>query len=90
MDNICGLIFCLSPKAITLVAVILAFILIDDLSSNQQNLLANFLLLVGQTISTNAGNQQYVESIKQDEETKQMEKDIEQLKKELKELKKGD
>lgn len=43
-----------SPKAFSFSAVIVGYLLIDDLTANEQNALGNWLMLVAQVISTNA------------------------------------
>lgn len=40
-------------KMLTIMAFILGYILIDSLSSTEQNALGNWLMLVAQTLSTN-------------------------------------
>lgn len=56
----------ISPKAFTTSAVILADILTDGLSVDEQNTLANWLQLVGQVILTNAGQEQLIDNRKSD------------------------
>ena len=43
-----------SPKAFSASAVIVGYLLIDDLTANEQNALGNWLMLVAQVLSTNA------------------------------------
>lgn len=43
-----------SPKAFSFSAVIVGYLLIDDLTANEQNALGNWLMLVAQVLSTNA------------------------------------
>ena len=43
-----------SPKLFSLSAVVVGYLLIDDMTANEQNALGNWLMLVGQLISTNA------------------------------------
>lgn len=43
-----------SPKTFTLSAVVVGYILIDDLNSTEQNALGNWLMLVAQVLCTNA------------------------------------
>jgi len=47
-------IFDLPSKTLVLLGVIIAYVMIDDLNANEQNALGNFLMLIGQTIETNA------------------------------------
>lgn len=42
------------PKAFTLSAVIIGYLLIDDTTSSEQNALGNWLMLIAQTLCTNA------------------------------------
>lgn len=42
------------PKAFSFSAVIVGYLLIDDMTANEQNALGNWLMLVAQVISTNA------------------------------------
>lgn len=42
------------PKAFSLSAVIVGYLLIDDLTANEQNALGNWLMLVAQVLCTNA------------------------------------
>lgn len=83
MDCLFNFIYTLPPKSSTIVAVLLGFVLIDDLPADKQNVLGNFLVLVGQVIATNAANQDYADGLKNDDETEQIKKDIEDLKKQL-------
>ena len=55
-------LFNINPKCSTTLAFILGLILIDDLNAPEQNMLGNFLILVGQTILTNAASQNIIES----------------------------
>jgi len=44
----------ISPKAYTLSAAVVGFLLIDDTTANEQNALGNWLMLVAQVLCTNA------------------------------------
>lgn len=44
----------INPKLFTLSAVGVGYLLIDDLTSNEQNALGNWLMLVAQILCTNA------------------------------------
>lgn len=44
----------ISPKAFSFSAVVVGYILIDDLTANEQNALGNWLMLVAQVLCTNA------------------------------------
>lgn len=52
----------ISPRTYTLSAFILADILIDGLSIDEQNTLGNWLDLVAQTIITNAGQEELIQN----------------------------
>jgi len=45
-------------KAFSFSAVVVGYLLIDDLTANEQNALGNWLMLVAQVLSTNAFYQQ--------------------------------
>lgn len=42
------------PKVFSLSAVVVGYILIDDMTANEQNAVGNWLMLVAQVLSTNA------------------------------------
>ncbi len=42
------------PKAFTLSAIVIGYLLIDDTTANEQNALGNWLMLVAQVLCTNA------------------------------------
>lgn len=42
------------PKLFSLSAVVVSYILIDDMTANEQNAVGNWLMLVAQVLSTNA------------------------------------
>ena len=42
------------PKAFTLSACVVGFLLLDDMDANEQNALGNWLMLVAQVLCTNA------------------------------------
>ncbi len=44
----------ISPKAFSFSAVIVGYLLIDDLTANEQNALGNWLMLTAQVLCTNA------------------------------------
>ena len=44
----------INPKLFSFSAVVAGYILIDDLTANEQNALGNWLMLAAQVISTNA------------------------------------
>ena len=43
-----------SPKAFSFSAIIVGYLLIDDLTANEQNALGNWLMLTAQVLCTNA------------------------------------
>lgn len=82
----------ISPKLFTLSASTIGFILLDDLTANEQNALGNWLMLVAQVLCTNGFYRQVIEErIKQNntntDPTYLMQKMIDALKKEIEELK---
>ena len=54
-------IFNLNPRYSTTIAFILGLILIDSLTAYEQNVVGNWLILVGQTVLTNASCQNLIE-----------------------------
>ena len=55
-------IFNINPKISTSISFILGLILIDDLTTPEQNMLGNWIILLGQTIVTNACAQNVIEA----------------------------
>ena len=51
----------INPKLFSLSAVIVGYLLIDDMTANEQNALGNWLMLTAQVISTNAFYRQVLE-----------------------------
>ena len=49
------------PKLFSFSAVIVGYLLIDDMTANEQNALGNWLMLTAQVISTNAFYRQVLE-----------------------------
>ena len=78
------------PKLFTLSAVALGYLLIDDLSANEQNALGNWLMLTAQLLCTNS----YYKQVQTERNNNQninvetLEKMVSALKKEIEELKK--
>ena len=76
------------PKLFTLSAVALGYLLIDDLSANEQNALGNWLMLTAQVLCTNA----YYKQVQTERNNNQninvetLEKMVSALKKEIEEL----
>ena len=78
------------PKVFTLSAVALGYLLIDDLTANEQNALGNWLMLTAQVLCTNAFYKQVQAetSTNQNINVETLEKMVCALKKEIDELKK--
>lgn len=62
MNNAFDDLFNINPKYSTSIAFILGLILVDNLNSAEQNMLGNWIVLLGQTILTNAASQNIIES----------------------------
>lgn len=85
------------PKLFSFSAVTVGYLLIDDLTANEQNALGNWLMLVAQVLSTNAFYKQVMQergldksnNISENDAIIMLEKMINALKKEVEELKKG-
>jgi hypothetical protein len=72
------------PKPYTLTACVIGFVLIDDLTANEQNSIGNWLMLIGQVLETNASQQAVInERTQQDNKSKEMsiENELELMKK---------
>lgn len=55
-------IFNTNPRYSTTIGFILGLVLVDDLTAPEQNMLGNWIILIGQTILTNAASQNIIES----------------------------
>lgn len=55
-------IFNTNPRYSTSISFILGLLLVDDLTTAEQNMLGNWIILLGQTILTNASAQNVIES----------------------------
>ncbi len=55
-------IFNTNPRYSTTVGFILGLLLVDNLTAPEQNMLGNWIILIGQTILTNAASQNIIES----------------------------
>lgn len=55
-------IFNTNPRYSTTVGFILGLVLVDSLTAPEQNMLGNWIILIGQTILTNAASQNMIES----------------------------
>ena len=62
MNELFDRIFNLNPKITTSLSFILGLLLVSDLDTAEQNMLANFLYLTAQTILTNAASQHLIEA----------------------------
>lgn len=86
------------PKLFSLSAVAVGYLLIDDMTANEQNAVGNWLMLVAQVVSTNAFYKQVMQergldnsstsSYNENDTIVMLEKMIDALKKEIDELKK--
>ena len=56
-------IFTLNPKVSTALFTLIGFILIEDLTNQEQNVLGNWLMLTAQVLITNATSQQLIENL---------------------------
>ena len=54
-------IFNTNPRYSTTVGFILGLVLVDNLTAPEQNMLGNWIILIGQTILTNAASQNIIE-----------------------------
>lgn len=79
-DNDCGL-FSLSPKIFTILSLLIALVLVEDLTSDEQNSLGNFLLSVGQDMLTYSTQASLLQSQKDNEDTLRR---LEMIKEEIK------
>ena len=84
------------PKLFSLSAVVVGYILIDDMTANEQNAVGNWLMLVAQILCTNAFYKQVMQergfdNNKNDSEQTivMMQKMMDALQKEIDEIKKG-
>ena len=84
------------PKLFSLSAVVVGYILIDDMTANEQNAIGNWLMLVAQILCTNAFYKQVMQergfdNNKNDSEQTiaMMQKMMDALQKEIDEIKKG-
>lgn len=87
-------VFDVPPKLWSFSAVIVGYLLIDDLTANEQNALGNWLMLTAQVLCTNAYYKQVqterniVNEPNNEDTLKMMEKMLNALKKEIDEIKK--
>lgn len=62
MNELFDYIYNINSKVTTSISFILGLLLISDLDTAEQNMLANFLYLTAQTILTNAASQHLIET----------------------------
>ena len=62
MNKVFDEIFNINPKLTTSISFILGLLLVCDLDTAEQNMLGNFIYLIGQTILTNAASQHLIEA----------------------------
>ena len=55
-------IFNTNPRYSTTIGFIVGLVLVDSLTAPEQNMLGNWIILIGQTILTNAASQNIIES----------------------------
>ena len=71
--------FNLPPRTMTLTAVLLGYLMIDDLNAAEQNELGNFLILIGQVLETNASGMQVASSRESNQRLKMLEDNYQEL-----------
>ncbi|MEQ8156541.1 MAG: hypothetical protein ABRQ25_16955 [Clostridiaceae bacterium] len=79
-------LFSLSPDQFSLLSSILGILLIDNLDTNQQNSLGNFIVGIGQAILTAAAQGQLLES--DNSQNNDISQELEKLKKQVSALEK--
>lgn len=81
-----------SPRTFTSVAIFVAYILMRDLTINEQNAVGEWFMLVGQVLSTNAAQAQVLEDRKTidttDDDIDTIKKTLAKMQKEIDKLKK--
>ncbi len=85
----------ISPKLFSFSAVVVGYLLIDDLTANEQNALGNWLMLTAQVLCTNAFYKQVqqersgnnMNNISSEQSIKLLKKMVDALNKEIEELK---
>lgn len=71
--------FSLPPRTMTTIAVLLGYLMIDDLTADEQNTLGNFLILIGQVLETNSAQQQLLNDLVTNQKINLMEAKIKAL-----------
>lgn len=86
----------ISPKAFSFSAIVVGYLLIDDLTANEQNALGNWLMLTAQVLCTNAFYKQVQaersgvntnQNISSEQSIRILKKMVDALNKEIEELK---
>ncbi len=54
-------LFNLNPKVSTAACILIGYLLIDDFTANEQNVIGNWLMLISQLIITNSASQGLIE-----------------------------
>ena len=54
-------LFTLNPKVSSAICILIGYLLIDDLTANEQNVVGNWLMLISQILITNAAAQALIE-----------------------------
>jgi len=54
-------LFTLNPKISSAICILIGYLLIDDLTANEQNVVGNWLMLISQILITNAAAQALIE-----------------------------
>ncbi|SHI11182.1 hypothetical protein SAMN02745823_02515 [Sporobacter termitidis DSM 10068] len=77
-------LFALPPAQMSLLATVLGLVFIDGLDTDQQNVLGNFFMSVGQSIATAAAQSELIQA--NSDPTKIMQRQIQALRKEVQSL----
>lgn len=81
-----------SPRTFTSSAIFVAYLLMNDLTINEQNAIGDWLMLVGQVLQTNASQRQILDDRnkinQEDDSFNTLKEEIDKLKQEIKQLKK--
>jgi hypothetical protein len=80
MDDLYGTILDLPPRSKTILMFLIGFILIDDLTADQQIAMGNLFLMVGQALITNGTELRLVEVAEEQVTQQQLYNTIDDLK----------
>ena len=75
--------FGLPPELMAALGTVLGFALLGGLTSDQQNSLGNFLMLIAQVLETTASQEQLLEGIEQNRQLDDMQRSIDELRAQL-------